>query len=763
MSQQRIHLSVQGRVQGVGFRPFIWRTASECGLTGFVRNSGEGVTLELQGEPQALSAFRQALRTRLPPLAHIDALQERDIPLRDAEQRFQIEESSGAVTHARLPADVATCPRCVEELFTPGDRRYRFPFINCTDCGPRYTVTHRLPYDRANTSMLAFPLCPVCRQEYLDPNSRRFHAEPTACPVCGPKLQLTDRFGQSLNGDPIVGAVQILNMGRSIAMKGLGGFHLVCDAASPAAVARLRRLKHRPGKPLAIMALNVESIRALCHVSEEEAAWLQRPERPIVLLNKKPEADQLLPDIAPGLSALGVMLPYTPLQWLLFHEALGRPPGTSWLRQPCSRLWVMSSANLSGEPIVTGNQEARERLNQVADVFLLHNRAIVTRCDDSVVSLERRRPLLFRRARGFVPDPVPLTLDGPPVLALGAYMKATATVLRGKDAFVSQYIGALNHPLTCEALQQAADHLLDLTGVAPQAVACDLETGTYSSMLAEHLSKQWEVPLIRVQHHHAHLGAVLAEHGVAEPALGLALDGYGLGHNNGAWGGEMMLVDGDSCERIGHISPLPLPGVGRSRLPPWKLAVALWQTLELGPLPPRLAAQPGAQQLEKQLSIRRDCQDSTSLGRWFGAVAGLTRQCGVETFESEAAQRLEAQAEPAEPLAGGWRTQANLLDLTPLARHLCQLDDDRAIASLWHATLAAALADWAIKAARTTGTRIVALAGGCCGNRQLMAQLLPRLEQAGLRPLTAEQLPPNDGGLSLGQAWVARQRLLRRS
>ena len=763
MPTQRLRLAIRGRVQGVGFRPFIWRTAQAEGLSGFVHNSGEGVTIELQGSSSQLAAFQRQLQQQLPPLAQIDSMQQTLLaPLPD-EDGFEIRSSSGSTTQARLPADSATCPACLAELFDPANRRYRYPFINCTDCGPRYTVTHRLPYDRANTSMLPCLLCPECRSEYQSPLSRRFHAEPTACPDCGPHMQLTDRFGVPLNGDPLHGAWQILSMGRSIAMKGLGGFHLVCDATNPQAVQHLRELKHRPGKPLAVMALNLESVRAFCHVSAEEALWLQAPERPIVLLQKKPEADQLMPDIAPGIAAIGVMLPYTPLQWLLFHEALGRPQGESWRQQACERIWVMTSANLSGEPIVTSNQEARERLNQVADVFLLHNRSIVTRCDDSVLALQGGQPLFYRRARGFVPNPVPLADKGPDVLALGAYLKTTATVLRGNEAFVSQYVGDLDHPLSCEVLEQTAQHLLDLTGVSPQAIACDLQPDCFSSQLAQQWSQQWGIPVLPVQHHHAHLAAVMAEHGLQGPTLGLALDGYGLGKNGGAWGGELMMLEGASCERMGHITPLPLPGGDKAAREPWRMAVGLWHRLTPDlPLPAHLTENPALPMLLRQLETGLNCPDTTSMGRWFDAIAGLAGICPQQSFEGEAAQKLEALAADCAPLAGGWQvSSANLLNLSPLARQLLQQRDPVAIASLWHVTLAHALADWLDQAASTTGIRQVVLAGGCCANRQLLQNLLPLLRDNGLQVYTARHLPPNDGGLSLGQAWVARQRLLQ--
>ncbi|NDV14053.1 carbamoyltransferase HypF [Crenobacter caeni] len=763
MNPCRIKLTFRGRVQGVGFRPYVWRTVKAYPLTGFVRNTGAGVDVELQGDPQQLRACRRALTLHLPPLARVDTLDETRLPLIETETQFEIADSQGKASGARIPTDIATCPNCLNELFDGSDRRYRYAFTNCTDCGPRYTITHSLPYDRAETSMSAFELCPACCEEYEDPASRRFHAEPNACPQCGPRLMLTDRFGQLLKGDPIAGALQIIGMGRSVAMKGLGGFHLVCDATRADAVERLRGQKKRQQKPLAVMVLNVESARRLCHVSDAEAEALASVSRPIVLLSKKEDIDALLPGVAPGLSTLGVMLPYTPMQWLLFHEALGRPQGSTWRDEACDRVWVMTSANPSGEPIVTNNQEARERLNQVADVFLLHNRNIVVRCDDSVLALHDGQVLMHRRARGYAPDPVLLQNDGPNVLATGVPAKNTLTVLRGREAFVSQHVGDVGDSLSCQAMEEVCHHLLELTAVRPEAIACDLDPSHYPSELAEELSGHFGIPLIHVQHQHAHIGAVLAEHGRSGPVLGLALDG--LGDDGKAWGGELLRCAGGEFTRLGQLAPLPLIGGTRAVREPWLMAVGLLCAMgEDAEAQRRFGRHPAWPAFAPQLGKPFDGWLTSSLALWTGAIAALAGLCKEQRFDNEAQQKLEEMAEDCAPLPGGWRMVDGQLDLSPLVRHLLTLEDDAcAIASLWHATLAAALGDWTVQAARQADLGTVAIAGGCCANRRLMSLLLERLTAAGLSVLRPIALPPNDGGLSLGQAWVARQKLLEHS
>lgn len=761
MTTCRTRLTILGRVQGVGFRPHVWRIVKHHHLTGFVKNTGEGVVIELQGPGETVAACQKALRQNLPPLARLDSLKQETLPPQDECDHFEIRSSSGKATHAYVPADMASCPNCLHELFESGNRRYRYPFINCTDCGPRYSITHALPYDRAETSMAAFTLCPSCNDEYHNPESRRFHAEPNACPACGPRLSLTDRFGLALKGDAIAGSLQVLDMGRSIAMKGIGGFHLVCDATREEAVRRVRGQKKRQDKPLAVMVLNIASARRLCHISEEEAELLASRERPIVLLRKRHDTDAKLSGVAPGLDSLGVMLPYTPQQWLLFHEALGRPEGHAWLEEACDRVWVMTSANPSGEPIVISNREARERLNQLADVFLLHNRNIVARCDDSVLVQDGKQPLFLRRARGYAPDPLPLASSGPNILALGAQHKNTVCVLRGQEAFISPHVGDLNHPLNCDAMEASAHHLLELTDITPEAIACDLDLSQDSSRLAEEMARHYRVPLFHIQHHQAHIAAVLAEHGHTSPALGLALDAFGLGEDGQGWGGELMQIHDGRFELLGQLAPLPLPGGLRAMREPWLMASALLYALGeeqeaerrfgLRPAWPAIAAQ-----LEKPLQL----QNTSSMALWFAAIAGLCGLCDEQRFDNEALQRLEEIAEECAPMQDGWQIKDMQLDLTPVCRQLVGLGGKTGeISGIWHATLAAALADWACHGCATSGINTVVLSGGCCSNRRLMAALLPRLQNAGIKTLRAKQLPPNDGGISLGQAWIARQRL----
>jgi hydrogenase maturation protein HypF len=616
-------LRVTGIVQGVGFRPYVWHLAKALNLAGWVRNDAAGVEILVEGEPEQIETFTCRLPKEIPPLAQVRDLTWCDNPATGEYVDFTITESGAGRAATLIGPDTATCPDCLAELFDPADRRWRYAFINCTHCGPRYTLTRGLPYDRAQTSMAVFPLCPDCEREYRDPADRRFHAEPTACPVCGPGLWLVElpgippshlypRTGAFPKGgenpppiaegflplekggqegfnsggknpiDPIAETLRYLQAGQILAIKGLGGFHLACDARNAAAVQTLRARKNREEKPFAVMAANLASLAEWVEISPAEAELLRSPERPIVLLRKKPGADAVFPDIAPGLAWLGVMLPYTPLHWLIFHEAAGRPAGTEWMGQPQELVLVMTSANPGGEPLVIGNDEAVERLAGIADAVLMHDRDIVVRCDDSVVrcvegippshlyprkgafpkggehqhASEKGSPPLkkggqggfdgtanitpqfIRRARGYTPRAIRLPRSGPPVLALGGYLKNTLCVTRGDEAFLSQHIGGLDNPATCGMLMEVTDHLLDILQVRPEAVAHDLHPDFFSSRHALELAGQWNVPAVAVQHHHAHIAAVAAEHGATGPLLGLALDGVGLGSDGGAWGGR---------------------------------------------------------------------------------------------------------------------------------------------------------------------------------------------------------------------------------
>ncbi|MCU0841669.1 MAG: carbamoyltransferase HypF [Thiobacillaceae bacterium] len=706
----RRRLRVTGIVQGVGFRPYVWRLASDLGLTGWVRNDAAGVEILVEGDAEAVAAFTRRLREEIPPLARV-----RDLTWTDAQASgelagFAISESGAGAAATLIGPDTATCPACLAELFDPRDRRWRYAFINCTHCGPRYTLTRGLPYDRARTSMAAFPLCPDCEREYRDPADRRFHAEPTACPACGPRLWLESLPAPQAGGasDPVADTLARLRAGQVVAIKGLGGFHLACDARNAGAVQRLRARKDREEKPFAVMAANLASMAAWVEIEAAEAELLQSPERPIVLLRKRPGADDALPGIAPGLAWLGVLLPYTPVHWLLFHEAAGRPAGTAWMDAAQELVLVMTSANPGGEPLVTGNNEARARLAGIADALLLHDRDIVARCDDSVVRVDsaHRSALtahaiqFIRRARGYTPRAIRLPRAGPPVLALGGYFKNTICVTRGDESFVSQHIGGLDNPATCGMLMEVIDHLLGILEVKPEAVVHDLHPDFFATRHALALAERWGVPAVAVQHHHAHVAAVTAEHGVSDPVLGLALDGVGLGTDGTAWGGELLRVDGAGFRRLGHLAPLPLPGGDRAAREPWRMAAAaLYLMGRGGEIARRFPGRPAAARLHELIERGVNCPPSTSLGRCFDAAAGLLGVRETMAYEGQAAMLLEGLAEQAgdvAPMVDGHLLHGDgRLDLLPLLARLADETDPARGAALFHVTLAEALADWA--------------------------------------------------------------------
>jgi len=755
----RRHLRVRGQVQGVGFRPFVYRIAVDCGLSGWVRNDSEGVEIEAEGTAAALRGFESRLQADAPRLARIVSVEGTDRPATGASDPFRIVASGGGAGGAHVTPDTAVCPECLAELFDPADRRWRYPFINCTNCGPRYTITRALPYDRPNTSMAAFDLCGPCLAEYQDPLHRRFHAQPNACPDCGPSLALTDASGRPLDGeDPVAGALRLVREGAILAIKGLGGFHLVCDAQHPRTVAELRRRKQREEKPFALMVANVASATRHARIGEAERVALESPERPIVLLERHEPAADRPPGVAPGLAVLGIMLPYTPLHYLLFHAHAGRPAGTAWLEQPLDLTLVCTSANPGGEPLVIGNDEALARLGGIADAFLSHDREILVRCDDTVAQVRGERLRFIRRARGQTPRAVGLARAGPPVLALGAYLKNTVCVTRGDEAFVSQHVGDLDNRPTCRALEETAAHLLDVLDIVPAAVASDLHPDFESTRLAERIAADRGLPHHRVQHHHAHVAAVMAEHRVAEPVLGLALDGVGLGDDGGAWGGELLQVGPVGFARLGHLAPLALPGGDRAAREPWRMAASVLHALGRGEEIEGRFSHAAAPAVRAMLEQGVRCPPTTSAGRWFDAAAGLLGLKEVMRFEGQAAMLLEGLAAahgPVDPSRDVRLADDLTLDLLPLLNRLADTSDAGFGAALFHSTLARALADWAAAAAEASGLRHVVLSGGCFMNRVLSAEVARHLEGMGLAVLEAAELPPNDGGLAAGQAWVA--------
>jgi hydrogenase maturation protein HypF len=780
----RRRIEVRGVVQGVGFRPFVYRLARELGLAGWVRNDAGGVTIEVQGPPERVAQMAMRVRADAPPLARVDAVALRDAGALEPGHGFAILDSRSTGADRVITAigpDTAVCPDCLAELFDPADRRWRYAFINCTNCGPRYTLTRALPYDRATTSMAAFAQCPACLAEYRAPDHRRFHAEPNACPACGPRLALLGADGAPLAGDPLAETVARLRRGDVVAIKGLGGFHLACDARHAAAVARLRERKAREEKPFAVMVANAASLAPWAEMTAAEGHLLASPERPIVLLPKRSGVDAALPGVAPGLAWLGAMLPYTPLQYLLFHEAAGRPAGTRWLDDAQELMLVMTSANPGGEPLVTGNAEALARCAGIADAFLVHDRDIVIRCDDSVLRAvpgpvgaaagddRRAAPFQFvRRARGYTPRAIRLARAGPSVVALGGWFKNTVCVTRGDEAFVSQHIGDLDNAPTCRALDEAVAHLVAILEIEPAAVAHDLHPDFYSSRHAATLAARWGVPAFGVQHHHAHIAAVVAEHRIEGPVLGLALDGVGLGTDGTAWGGELLAVDGARCERVGRLAPLRLPGGDRAAREPWRMAAAaLARCGRTAEIAVRFAAEPAAATVATLLARGVRAPETSSMGRWFDAAAGLLGIRQRMAFEGQAAMLLEGLAATHGPVAAepglyAIDTQGEL-DLTALAARLADEADPGYGAALFHAALVDALAEWAARAAAGREIATIACGGGCFLNAILAHGLRTAFVARGLAMLEARQVPPNDGGLCLGQAAIARQLLARRN
>ena len=541
-NRQRLAVGVRGVVQGVGFRPFVYRLAQEEGLTGFIGNDTDGVTIEVEGEPAKAEAFLLRLREETPPLARIDSVVVREVALkRDEGFRIVASEVLGKVSTG-IPADAATCADCLRELLDPKDRRYRYPFLNCTNCGPRYTITRSIPYDRPQTSMAGFTMCAACQAEYDAPANRRFHAQPNACWACGPQVMLWTAGSEECRGEEAVRrTIGLLTAGKIVAIKGIGGFHLSVDATNNEAVERLRARKHRYGKPLAVMVRDQEAAREICSLTSEEAGLLRTPARPIVLL-RKTLGNEIAASVAPGIPWLGVFLPYAPLQHLLFADER-------------VRALVMTSANLSEEPIAIDNDEARARLDEIADAFLLHDREIQQRCDDSVAAIVDGAPQLIRRARGFVPLAVPLPMAAPALLAVGGHLKSVFALARGRFAYQSQHLGDLENLTGLEFFRESLDHLMRTFEIEPQAVVHDLHPGYLSTQWANDWAKERGLPLIGVQHHHAHVAACMAEHGLTGEAIGLALDGTGYGTDGKIWGGEVLIC------RLGWVRTICASGV----------------------------------------------------------------------------------------------------------------------------------------------------------------------------------------------------------
>ena len=766
---QRRGVLVRGVVQGVGFRPFVYRLATEEGLAGSIGNDTDGVTIEVEGPALHIAAFLERLRREVPPLARIDSVVARDLQT-TGERGFHIVASEvlGRVSTG-IPADAATCPDCLRELLDPADRRFRYPFLNCTNCGPRFTITRRIPYDRPQTSMAVFPMCAACQAEYDDPLNRRFHAQPNACRDCGPHVWLESADGRPIpSDDPVKTTIDRLVSGEVIAIKGIGGFHLAVDATSEEAVLRLRHRKHRYGKPLAVMVRDMEAARAVCELTPEEEALLQTPARSIVVARAR-AGNGIAPAVAPGIPWLGVFFPYAPLQHLLFADVR-------------VKALVMTSANISEEPIAIDNDEARARLGPIADAFLMHNREILQRCDDSVAAIVDGAPQLVRRARGFVPLAVPLPLDSPPLLAVGGHLKNVFTLARGNCTYQSQHLGDLENLSGLDFFKESLAHLMHTFEIEPEAVVHDLHPGYLSTSWARGWAEERGLSLIGVQHHHAHIAGCMAEHALSGPVIGLALDGTGYGTDDRIWGGEVLTCRLESFERLAHLEYVHMPGGEAAIREPWRMALGHLHAAGFDVTDPDLlkllkANDENVRVLMRMMTRGVNAPLTSSLGRLFDAVAAVVLERSEVDYEAQAAIELEGVAvdepdgDPAAPpykveLSGGdgSRREPAILRMASLWQGLMKdlrNGVDRAqIAARFHASVAHAFVQAVVQTRAATGIEQVALSGGCMHNRRLTRLLRTGLEQEGFRVFVHRSVSPGDGGLSYGQA-VAAAAILR--
>ncbi|HEY1803442.1 MAG TPA: carbamoyltransferase HypF [Terracidiphilus sp.] len=770
--RKREAIVVRGVVQGVGFRPFVYRLAAEEGLAGFIGNDTGGVNVEIEGPPERIESFLRRLQAEAPPLSRIDSVTSRSIPPTQEKNFCIVMSDAGGQVSTGIPPDAATCSDCLRELLDPRDRRYRYPFLNCTNCGPRFTITRRIPYDRPQTSMAGFTMCAECQAEYDDPANRRFHAQPNACPVCGPRVWLVAPDGAEIpSDDPVTATIDRLMAGEIVAIKGIGGFHLAVDATNEFAVMRLRDRKHRYGKPFAVMARDLEAVRELCALTLEEENLLLTVARPIVVCPRK-AGGGIAPSVAPGIPWLGVFLPYAPLQHLLFADKR-------------VRALVMTSANLSEEPIAIDNDEALARLGDIADAFLMHDREILQRCDDSVMALVDAAPQLIRRARGFVPLAVPLPGNAgqngsPPLLAVGGHLKSVFTLARGRFAYQSQHFGDLENPSGLEFFRESLAHLMQTFEIEPEVVVHDLHPGYLSTTWAKEWAAERKLPLIAVQHHHAHIAACMAEHSIVGPAIGLSLDGTGYGTDGRIWGGEVLIVqldgpDPENFERFAHLDYVPMPGGEAAIREPWRMALghlhAAGFDIESSEVLSAVGAKPqDARVIRRMIDRELNTPLTSSLGRLFDAVAAVVLGRGIVDYEAQAAIELEgiatdepdaiADAYSFETVAGNpmqgdpWRFSA-----VPMWRALWR--DLRAgvskaqISARFHAGLAVWFRREVVLVSALKGIQQVVLSGGCMHNRRLARLLREGLEDVGFTVFQHAQVSPGDGGLSYGQAVVA--------
>jgi hydrogenase maturation protein HypF len=769
MSYQSARIHIDGIVQGVGFRPFVYNLAMRLGLKGWVRNTSAGVDIEVDGERAVLDDFIHALRDEAPALAHIDGLTSTFVPA-NGFRSFEIVQSE-SIDSAFQPIspDVAICEDCLRELFDPSDRHYHYPFINCTNCGPRFTIIKDIPYDRPKTTMAPFAMCPDCEREYKDPSNRRFHAQPVACPKCGPQVWLEIGGVQNAKeGEAIQETRRLLTEGKIVAIKGLGGFHLACDATNVPSVVELRKRKLRVDKPFALMMPDLATVEAHCYVDEAERELLQSNARPIVLLRRKPESN-ICEEVAPDQDFIGVMLPYTPLHYLLLDGRSLTVDRSSTVHHPPSTVLVMTSGNLSEEPIATDNEDARQRLSTLADAFLMHNRDIYVRCDDSVARVFEKEIYPIRRSRGYAPFPVKLPWEVPPLLATGSELKNTFCITNKNYAFLSHHIGDMENYETLKSFEQGIEHFERLFRVKPEAIACDLHPNYLATRYALERAEYENLPVFSIQHHHAHIAACMAEHGLdgSEPVIGLSFDGTGYGEDGAIWGGEFLIADYRSYQRPYHLQYFPLPGGDASIKKPARTALALLWSLglewdeHLGPV-----AEFNKEEiyvLRTQLQKKINTPLTSSMGRLFDAAAALADVRQAVNYEGQAAIEFEALADPDEKGSYSFELDHDQVVLKHGMEELIQ--DSLAgipvskISARFHNGLAEMIRVAVGKIHQNTGIRNVALSGGVWQNLTLIGRTLSLLRGDGFTVYLHRKVPANDGGLSLGQAVIAVHRL----
>ncbi len=741
----RIKVYIQGVVQGVGFRPFVYRLANELGLKGWVNNSAQGVWIEAEGADQTLRLFLQRLETDKPPHALIQTLRSEFLPA-NGYQTFEIRHSAseGEKTALILP-DLATCPACLQEIFDPANRRYLYPFTNCTHCGPRFTIIQALPYDRPNTTMSQFEMCEDCRAEYENPADRRFHAQPNACPKCGPHLELWDKNGTLLaqQHDALLMAANAIRNGQIVAVKGVGGFHLMADARSENAVRRLRQAKHRPSKPLALMFPSLEHIKKSCVVSELEENLLLSSEAPIVLLQRY-ESGDIAPSVAPDNHFLGVMLPYSPLHHLFMAE----------LNFPV----VATSGNLSDEPICIDEHEALDCLNAIADIFLVHNRPIHRHVDDSIVRVMSGREQIVRRARGYAPLPIRMEQPMPVVLAVGAHLKNTVAISSQNQVFISQHIGDLETAQSFNAFQQVIQDFQNLYELQPQAVACDMHPDYLSTQFA----RTTHLPLIPVQHHYAHVLACMAEHGLTGSALGISWDGTGYGLDGTIWGGEFLRITKKSFQSVAALRSFALAGGDKAVKEPRRSALGVLYEMygdslfEQESLAPIRAFSPNELSILRTM-LAKDIHTprTSSAGRLFDAVASLLDVCQRVSFEGEAAAALEYHLNTPTDAFYEFAVVGSVVDWQPMIEGILSDIQKKQPLSLISAKFHNTLVEMMINITRQTGETTVVLTGGCFQNKYLSERAVQRLQEEHFCPYWHQRIPPNDGGIALGQLVAA--------